>query len=407
MKIFISYRRDDSAGHTGRLFDRLSAHFGSQSIFMDIDTIQPGEDFRKAIAKAVSTCNVALVMIGKQWLSVTDENGRRRLDNPGDFVRAEIASALVNPQIRVIPVLVRGAVMPSAHELPDELKELSWRNATELSDNRFQYDVNKLIGVIEHGAVKPVRIPLGGKHKNTITKYWRVVIGLVCLGLVIGVISYGIYNIRSLGAAAQGVTFSSETAPASTLTTPATATSTIIQDEVDGSVTATIELPPTENTALEPSRISNLSIRKPTLNEIRENMLSIWDANLLTVKDIRSPGTNYYDGEANVGQEYLWTWHWCTTTKETLQSNRLYMTVRFYINGEILPSDDKGPIFVYDYDLVPTNTPCAYWSTVIGGWRSNENYKLKITYTFTENVDDGSNVYPRGEYSHVLEVTAK
>jgi len=155
MKIFISYRRDDSAGHAGRLYDHLKDHFGTQNIFMDIDTIQPGEDFRKAIENAVGACDVALVLIGKQWLNAKDLHGLRRLDDPHDFVRAEVASAIANPKIRVIPVLVRGASMPGAHELPEILKELAWRNAIELSDNRFQYDAKRLIGVIEQLEPQP------------------------------------------------------------------------------------------------------------------------------------------------------------------------------------------------------------------------------------------------------------
>ena len=159
MKIFVSYRRDDSAGYAGRLYDYLSAHFGANSIFMDIDAIEPGEDFRKIISKAVETCDVVLVMLGKQWINITDAQGRRRLDNPKDWVRMEVSAALSDRRIRVIPVLVRDATMPSDKELPEGLKELVWRNAIELSDSRFQHDVNKLIRVIERiPAKKPSKI---------------------------------------------------------------------------------------------------------------------------------------------------------------------------------------------------------------------------------------------------------
>jgi hypothetical protein len=173
-----------------------------------------------------------------------------------------------------------------------------------------------------------------------------------------------------------------------------------------GTSTADLVIAPT-GTSKQPTWGSDLVVRKPTLNEIRENMVSIWDANLLSVKDIQSPSAIYYQGEAKVGHEYLWTWHWCTTTKEILQNNRLSMTVHFYVNGNVLPSDDKGPVFVYDYDLVPTNTPCAYWSTVIKGVQENQDYELIITYTFSENVNDGSYIYPRGEYKQVLNLTTK
>ena len=172
MKIFISYRRDDSAGHAGRLFDHLRAHFGGRNLFMDIDTIQPGADFRRVVENAVGTCDVVLVMIGKQWLNITDTQGRRRLDNPQDLVRVEVASALANPRVRVIPVLVRGASMPGAHELPDDLKEITWRNAFELSDSRFQLDANRLIKRLVGGGRPWVEI---------FRRFWGIGLGLVAL----------------------------------------------------------------------------------------------------------------------------------------------------------------------------------------------------------------------------------
>lgn len=147
-RIFINYRRDDSAPYAGRLFDHLSAHFGPDKIFMDIDTIKPGVDFVEVIEKAVATTNALLVVIGKQWLTIADENGKRRLDDPRDFVRLEIATAL-NRNVRVIPVLVDKAKMPQAEELPDALVRLARRNALEISNERFSYDVGKLISTLE------------------------------------------------------------------------------------------------------------------------------------------------------------------------------------------------------------------------------------------------------------------
>ncbi len=149
MKIFISYRRNDSAGYAGRLFDILTNHFGAKNVFMDIDTIAPGKDFRTVIADAVGRCDVMLVLIGKHWLSMVDAQGRRRLDDPHDWVRIEITTAVAKRRVRVIPVLVGNAPMPGDNELPEELKELHWRNAIELSDGRFQHDTQKLIQAIE------------------------------------------------------------------------------------------------------------------------------------------------------------------------------------------------------------------------------------------------------------------
>src|SRR5215813_10475808 len=131
--VFISYRREDSAGHAGRLYDRLSAYFGAESVFMDIDTIDPGLDFIEVIEEAISQCDILLVLIGKRWLSITEASGRRRLDNPQDFVFLEVKAGLER-NIHVIPVLVGGATMPSAQDLPTALIKLARLQAFEISD---------------------------------------------------------------------------------------------------------------------------------------------------------------------------------------------------------------------------------------------------------------------------------
>ena len=146
--IFISYRREDSGGYAGRLYDRLREQFGVGQVFMDIDTLQPGLDFVEAINRAVGSCDVFIALIGTQWLTTTDRTGRRRLDDPEDFVRLEISAAL-DRDIRVIPVLVGGATMPGSTDLPDALKRVSRRDALEISDTRFDYDVGRLIEAIE------------------------------------------------------------------------------------------------------------------------------------------------------------------------------------------------------------------------------------------------------------------
>lgn len=111
---------------------------------MDVAAIEPGRDFRKAIDLSVSTCSVVLALIGQNWLEPTDARGLRRLDDPNDFVRIELASAL-RRDIPVIPVLVRGARMPNADRLPDDLKELAFRNAVELTHARWKSDVQVLL----------------------------------------------------------------------------------------------------------------------------------------------------------------------------------------------------------------------------------------------------------------------
>lgn len=142
--IFISYRRDDSEGQAGRLFDDLSAHFGRDAVFMDVAGVKKGLDFRRIIDEQVASCGVLLVIIGKRWLGATDSKGQRRLDEANDFVRLETAAAL-SRDIPVVPVLVHDAVMPKVQELPDALKELAFRNGTELTHARWDSDVKLLI----------------------------------------------------------------------------------------------------------------------------------------------------------------------------------------------------------------------------------------------------------------------
>ena len=128
--------------------DTLKAQFAHNQIFRDIETIEPGVDFVEAIERALGSCVVLLAVIGPRWLSATDKSGRRRLDDPNDYTRIEIAAALQR-KVRVIPVLVDGAAMPDAEELPDDLQTLARRQASELSDKRWDFDVRQLVLTIE------------------------------------------------------------------------------------------------------------------------------------------------------------------------------------------------------------------------------------------------------------------
>src|SRR4051794_11122419 len=112
--IFISYRRGDAAGHAGRLFDSLSARYGRDRVFMDRDSITPGVDFVERIDEALASCEAAVIVIGEDWIRITGPDGRRRLDDPADYVRTEVVASLARSHVRVVPVLVGGAPMPSA-----------------------------------------------------------------------------------------------------------------------------------------------------------------------------------------------------------------------------------------------------------------------------------------------------
>lgn len=145
--IFISYRRDDTEGEAGRLFDDLTRTFCENSVFMDVAGINPGIDFRKAIDDNVAGCGVLLAMIGPTWATISNSAGARRLEDPDDFVRLEIASAL-SREVAVIPVLVHDAKMPHPDQLPDNLKDLAYRNSVEITHARWNSDVQLLIDAL-------------------------------------------------------------------------------------------------------------------------------------------------------------------------------------------------------------------------------------------------------------------
>ena len=156
-KIFISYRRSDAAAHAGRLHDRLVGHFGAPAVFMDIDALQPGEDFAAAIAQSIGSAQVVVVLIGPTWLTAGDARGRRRLDDEQDVVRLEIATALQRG-VTTIPVLLAGATMPDAASLPAPLQPLASRQAIDIGEKHFHRDAEYLIRAIErHCGVAPAQ----------------------------------------------------------------------------------------------------------------------------------------------------------------------------------------------------------------------------------------------------------
>jgi hypothetical protein len=146
--IFLSYRRQDSSSATGRLADRLEEHFGPGRVFRDHESISPGDDFTEAIRRAIATSTVMLAIIGPDWLDARDAQGRRRLEQSGDFVRQEIETAL-QAGVPVVPVLVEGAKMPTREQLPRAISEL-WRiNAVELSESRWHFDTEQLMRMLQ------------------------------------------------------------------------------------------------------------------------------------------------------------------------------------------------------------------------------------------------------------------
>jgi TonB family protein len=170
--IFICYRREDTIAYAGRLHDRLSAHFGTNRVFMDIDAIQPGEDFVDVLQQRVSACDVLIAVIGKNWLVGKDDRGNRRLDNPEDYVRLEIAAAL-SRNIRVIPALVANARMPLSSDLPADITALARRHAIEISDTAFHTSVATLIKSLE-AAIEAEHGRRGRERRETVAQAARV-----------------------------------------------------------------------------------------------------------------------------------------------------------------------------------------------------------------------------------------
>ena len=209
--IFISYRRDDSEGEAGRLYDDLVRAYGDNAVFMDVSGIAPGLDFRKAIDDNVSGCGVFLAIVGPQWAAITGSDGKRRLDDDNDFVRLEIASALAR-NIAVIPVLVHEARMPHPEQLPDNIKDFAYRNSVEISHARWNSDVQLLIDALKQyvttskatetqpvHATVPVQLPPPVSNEpasapSAPKSRTAVIAGIVAAVLLLAIVGYFVAN---------------------------------------------------------------------------------------------------------------------------------------------------------------------------------------------------------------------
>ena len=182
--LFISYRRHDSAGYSGRVHDRLQREFGHNLLFMDVDSIPLGSNFTKVLGEEIAKCEALLAVIGPGWLDARDENGHRRLGNPDDFVRIEIGTALKRG-IRVIPILLEGTQVPKADQLPDDLKELALRAGLDVRHASFNEDMERLIRELKGGRVIVSRT----KKSKSRTRNVRSV---ASLGLVVAIVTVGL-----------------------------------------------------------------------------------------------------------------------------------------------------------------------------------------------------------------------
>jgi TPR repeat protein len=167
--VFISYRRQTAPGEARALFNDLVARLGQGAVFMDVDSISLGRDFRSELQKTLSACDSMLVLIDRDWAAVKDEKGQIRLQNAGDFVRMEIEAGLKR-DIAVTPILIKGAQMPAAEELPAEIRDLAYRNGFELSHSRWESDVGEMIRRLgldvtkQGGQVEMNRLPIAPKE---------------------------------------------------------------------------------------------------------------------------------------------------------------------------------------------------------------------------------------------------
>src|SRR5262249_39650366 len=166
-KIFINYRRDDSRADSGRLYDRLVSRFPGK-VFRDVASLEPGVEWHEAIVRVLGQADACIVVVGKDWLTIVDASGRRRLDNPPHTVRQELAVALER-KMRVFPVLVGGARMPDEQELPADIQALCRRNALEITEQDWDEDFDKLVRALETSLGMPSRRPDGGRRMSRTT----------------------------------------------------------------------------------------------------------------------------------------------------------------------------------------------------------------------------------------------
>lgn len=282
--VFVSYRRDDSAGHTGRLFDKLARRFGPRRVFMDVNAIQPGMDFRNAIDRALGSSSVVLAIIGRNWLEARDPDGGRRLDSPTDLVRLEIASAL-RQGMDVIPVLVQRASMPPAERLPEDIRALTWRHAIEIDDARWDQDVERLVGAIERTRIadpsRPSRLP---------TARLAVAVGLVgavAVGAIVLALQRSQPGPIAGGTASPSAGSSAPTPsvapPSQAPTGPPTFETVLFADELDGPVQG---LPASKTESCQVDVAGGLSITARRSNYVCDVSTAATDPAIVSLQDV-------------------------------------------------------------------------------------------------------------------------
>ena len=186
-EIFISYRREDSGGHAGRLCDRLTARFGNSRVFMDLQDIAPGQNFAQSIDETIAKCDCVVAVIGPRWL----ESIKNRAAAPEDYVEHEIAAAL-RRNVTVIPVLVGGARVPDGEQLPASLSALRYRNAIEVRDERFDDDVARLSDSISALGVAVDSGPASSRRRSAVARLgWPFLAACGVMAAVAAYLTFG------------------------------------------------------------------------------------------------------------------------------------------------------------------------------------------------------------------------
>ena len=196
-RIFISYRRNDSLTITGRIYDRLVGAFGAANVFLDFDDIPLGEDFTQVLEREIATADILLAVVGPAWIMEVDNAGNRRLDDPDDFVRIEIETALRAPQVTVIPVLVQNALMPGEHELPSTLQRFSRLQAAVVRDEPdFRYDIQRLIRVLAENDLRPASRP-SARVAQLLGRPWWQGVGVIVAIIALAITVLGLLQLQS------------------------------------------------------------------------------------------------------------------------------------------------------------------------------------------------------------------
>jgi hypothetical protein len=183
-KVFISYRRETGAGEARALFNDLEAQLGEGSVFMDVDSIALGQDFRSILQVTLASCDLMLVLVDKNWAEAKDKQGRSRLSDPNDFVRMEVEAALKR-NIAVTPILVQGATIPNADQLPREIADLAYRNGFEITHNRWESDVKEMIRRLNIAPTRPPQNPPDGRPPWLGWAIGGAAIAVIALALVL------------------------------------------------------------------------------------------------------------------------------------------------------------------------------------------------------------------------------